>query len=59
MLAQSISTFLNFFAIAILFLNSGTGSLPISPALPANIEIITLIFLLINLRILSRLFVER
>ena len=25
-----------------LFLNSGTGSLPVSPALPANIEIITL-----------------
>jgi hypothetical protein len=35
------------------FLNSGTGSLPVSPALPANIEIITLVFLLINFRIFS------
>ena len=25
-----------------LFLNSGTGSLPVSPALPANIEIIAI-----------------
>ena len=40
-LAQRISTFLYFFESKILFLISGTGSLPTSPALPANIEIIT------------------
>ena len=45
-LAQSISTFLNLFENVLLFLNSGTGSLPVSPALPANIEIITLVFYL-------------
>ena len=37
----------------ILFLNSGTGSLPTSPALPANIEIITLVFLLIEWFLIS------
>ena len=36
-----------------LFLNSGTGSFPVSPALPAKIEIITLVFLLINFKIFS------
>ena len=36
-----------------LFLNSGTGSLPVSPALPANIEMITFVFLLINFIIFS------
>ena len=28
--------------------NSGTGSFPVSPALPAKIEIITFVFLFIN-----------
>ena len=36
---------------AMLFLNSGTGSLPVSPALPANIEIITLVLLFIKSKI--------
>ena len=36
-----------------LFLNSGTGSFPVSPALPANIEIITFVCLLINFKIFS------
>ena len=48
---KSISTFLNFLAILILFINSGIGSLPASPALPAKIEIITLVFLLIHFKI--------
>ena len=47
-LAQSISAFFNFFAISILSLNSATRPLPVSPALPANIKIITLVCLLTN-----------
>ena len=34
-----------------LWINSGTGSLPVSPALPAKIEIITFVFLSINFKI--------
>jgi hypothetical protein len=49
-LAHKISTFLNFFAKDMLFLNSGTGSFPTSPALPAKIEIITFVFLFIILK---------
>tara|TARA_A100001015_G_C14706527_1_gene600376 strand:- start:203 stop:433 length:231 start_codon:yes stop_codon:yes gene_type:complete len=44
-LAHKIFTFLNFFASLILLTNSGIGSLPVSAALPAKIEIITLVFL--------------
>tara|TARA_Y100000389_G_scaffold32810_1_gene27937 strand:+ start:213 stop:332 length:120 start_codon:yes stop_codon:yes gene_type:complete len=36
-----------------LFKNSGTGSFPVSPALPAKIEIITFVFLLITFNIFS------
>ena len=39
-----------------LFLNSGIGSLPVSPALPANIDIITLVFLLIHFKNFSVFF---
>ena len=40
-----------FFAKEILFLNSGTGSLPVSPARPAKIEMITFNFLFNNFKI--------
>ena len=42
-----------FLANFILSINSGIGSLPVSPALPANIDIITFVFLFIDLRIFS------
>ena len=43
----NFSTFLNFLANEILFLNSGIGSFPLSAILPANMDIITLVFLFI------------
>ena len=52
-LAHNISTFLNFLANLILLTNSGTGSLPASADLPAKIEIITFVFLLITFKIYS------
>ena len=48
---NNISTILNFFEILILFFISGIGSLPVSPALPANIEMITLVCLLMQSKI--------
>jgi hypothetical protein len=36
-----------------LFTNSGTGSFPVSPALPAKIDIITFVFLFITFKIFS------
>ena len=40
-----------FFANLILFKNSGTGSLPVSAALPAKIDMITFVFLFITFKI--------
>ena len=40
-----------FLAIFMLFLNSGTGSFPVSAARPAKIDIINFVFLLILLKI--------
>ena len=41
-----------------LFTNSGTGSFPESPALPAKIEIITFVFLFIVFKIFLVCFAE-
>ena len=50
-LAHKISTFLYLLANFMLLTNSGIGSLPTSPALPAKIEIITFVFLFILFKI--------